>query len=187
MSGPMGMAPAGTLVRQSHTRSCGACVQAPGGIGRSVRVTPRIGRIFAMRVRELGMLILACWLALRVAFGKGVTLAGLKERQASKQQCPVIGLDRRSRGRLPAGRIFQFVALVWRLPLLKKTCLMRSHVLWAVLRASGHDARLLIGVRHEERSLQAHAWVECPDGLGAGIPVQGQYVVIYDSSGGAEG
>ena len=56
--------------------------------------------------------------------------------------------------------------LLARLPGYKDTCLFRSVVRILVLRRYGVDARLRIGVRRDGggASVQAHAWVWCPDG-----------------------
>jgi hypothetical protein len=40
-------------------------------------------------------------------------------------------------------------------------CLARSLALQALLRRSGHEASLRIGVRREGAALEAHAWVAC--------------------------
>lgn len=46
------------------------------------------------------------------------------------------------------------------------TCLTRSLVLWRLLARRGIPSELQIGVRKDDRSILAHAWVEC-----AGRPV----------------
>ena len=46
---------------------------------------------------------------------------------------------------------------IWR-----HSCLRRATVLALLLRRSGHDARVVIGVRRAEGSvLEAHAWIAC--------------------------
>jgi hypothetical protein len=43
------------------------------------------------------------------------------------------------------------------------SCLSRSVVLWALLRAQGVDATLRFGVRRAGEGIDAHAWVEYHD------------------------
>ena len=61
---------------------------------------------------------------------------------------------------IPAGRLADLVGIAARHHLRPMPCLPRSLALQALLRRSGIGAYLRIGVRQEDGSLTAHAWVE---------------------------
>lgn len=65
-----------------------------------------------------------------------------------------------------AGRIGTLVNRAAQCVLGGHNCLTRSLYLWWLLRRRGVGAKLRIGVRLEDGTLEAHAWVECD-----GIPV----------------
>ena len=62
------------------------------------------------------------------------------------------------------------------------TCLAEALVVEAMLRRHGHAPILKIGVKHpqsSERSLEAHAWVECDGVVVVGrVPEIGDYAVL---------
>lgn len=89
------------------------------------------------------------------------TLCGLLNGYAER-------LRRSSRGaRFDADRIASAVRAVADRSPFPITCLVRALVSDAMLRRSGFDSQLRIGVRlcgsRVTRSLEAHAWVECED------------------------
>ncbi len=43
----------------------------------------------------------------------------------------------------------------------RAACLCRALTLWAMLKGSGVDARMKFGVRRQNETIEAHAWVEC--------------------------
>ncbi len=67
---------------------------------------------------------------------------------------------------VPARRLSDLVGIAARHHLRPMPCLPRSLALQALLRRSGIGADLRIGVRQEDGSLTAHAWVEH-----AGVPL----------------
>jgi hypothetical protein len=62
------------------------------------------------------------------------------------------------------------------------TCLAEALVVEAMLRRHGHAPILKIGVKHpqsSERSLEAHAWVECDGVVVVGkVPEIGDYAAL---------
>lgn len=53
--------------------------------------------------------------------------------------------------------------------LIEMTCLRRALVLQRLLAGRGVKSRLRLGVRHEDGSVAAHAWLECGGGV-VGVP-----------------
>ena len=72
---------------------------------------------------------------------------------------------------LPPGKAKEAVETGFRIALkytpYKGTCLSRSVLLRALLRAQSLDSTLYVGVRKDLESLQAHAWVDA-EGVGCG-------------------
>lgn len=78
-----------------------------------------------------------------------------------------------------AERVARLVAAAARHHLYPVKCLTRSLVLWRLLALRGLPSELRIGVRKEERTLLAHAWVEHGGArLEAGVPAPGRFLPL---------
>lgn len=83
---------------------------------------------------------------------------------ATRVLCLIASVPPRPRDAVPPERLALHVdRLLLRAPLIwHHTCLRRAATLVALLRRSGRDARVVLGVRRAETGeLEAHAWVEC--------------------------
>jgi hypothetical protein len=113
---------------------------------------------------EAMALLVFVWLALRLL--PFLTLRGLLSGYAAR-------LHRSSRAAsVEPERIARVVRAVADRAPFSITCLVRALVSDAMLRRSGFDSQLRIGVRlggsRVTRSLEAHAWVECEDRIVGG-------------------
>ena len=68
--------------------------------------------------------------------------------------------SRRSHGQYPAALLSRAVSRGLRIGPWTPRCLYRSLVLYALLRETGGTAELVIGIRPDATSSDAHAWVE---------------------------
>jgi hypothetical protein len=64
------------------------------------------------------------------------------------------------RARVPTSLLSRAVSRGLRIGPIQPRCLIRSLVLYRLLRAQGDDAQLIIGMRDQTVSTDAHAWVE---------------------------
>ena len=119
-------------------------------------------------------LLLAEAIRLRLIVSIGLNVFRFRALRAYLQRRPVSNQQRIDR-------------VVWAVKAVSRrwpgsTCLADALVVEAMLRRHGHAAVVKIGVKHpqsSERSLEAHAWVEC-DGVVVvgGIPELGDYAVL---------
>ena len=70
------------------------------------------------------------------------------------------GRDRGGTSRVEARRLSRIVYGTLRLGPLRPRCLVNALVLFRLLRAQGDEAELVIGLPHDARDHEAHAWVE---------------------------
>ena len=70
------------------------------------------------------------------------------------------GRDRGGIARLEAHRLSRIVYGTLHLGPLRPRCLVNALVLFRLLRAQGDQAELVIGLPHDARDHEAHAWVE---------------------------
>jgi hypothetical protein len=75
--------------------------------------------------------------------------------------------------RIPLIKLVKRVSQASRLSLIPTTCLSEAIAARALLARYGHVGELRIGIRKNEGSLDAHAWLECADGLLIGNPAPG--------------
>ena len=78
--------------------------------------------------------------------------------------------------------LFTNYVLSLRIPLIKSTCLIRSLVLFRLLRRAGMDVCLNIGVGKRSDQVVAHSWISDNNGTAVADPsIDGRYQVIYSS------
>ena len=63
-------------------------------------------------------------------------------------------------GEISPEKLCRMVEIAARRGVVRPTCLQHSLVLWTLLQRNGFDAAIHFGVRKNDQSLEAHAWVE---------------------------
>jgi len=81
-------------------------------------------------------------------------------RDALPEAVARLGTSESNRKSRPPALLSRAVDRSLRLGSHRPRCLTRSLVLYRLLRAQGADARLVIGLAHDARVHDAHAWVE---------------------------
>ena len=89
-----------------------------------------------------------------------------------------------ARAAAPAGNAIAVDRVAWAVKAASRyvpgaTCLTQALAAQALLKSSGHESRVEIGVVREAGKFEAHAWVVCRDQIVVGGPAVARYVRLY--------
>jgi len=132
---------------------------------RPFRATLRISRVFELSPAEVVVLpqlaMMAICFRLAIWFTSLPSIAGFAKRSSAGligSRLPLLGR------RVQEARVFRIADIAARVIKPEGQCLIRSLLVFWLLKTRGKDTQLVIGVQRNEAQINAHAWIETTGG-----------------------